>query len=350
MLDRLDDPTPFVPDERFRQAVAQRGRQLRRRRRALTTSMASVLVLVGLAFSAFVYVARRDAAIDRIPVTMTPSTDGAINVLVVGSDVLPTAGPASADMVGIVRFETDGSVRVLSIPRDLWDPQQNRTLNDDYMDGAQLLVDRVTGLTGLPIDHYVGLDFAGFARLVDEFGGLRVGVDRPLRDAMSGLDLPAAACTTLDGETTLTLVRSRYVESQNDVGEWGPEPGGDESRIARDQVIMKIAVASLADTGADLLTIDGYTRVLADHAVLDSGLSLAKLTRLGHDLASAGSAGTSAETVPVEETVAPGGETVLRLTAAAPTVLQRFGATGSGTVPPAITLPPAPIESGIHSC
>ena len=342
MLDRLDDPMPFVPDEQFRAGVDRRARKLRFRRRVLTTSLASVVVIAGLTLSAVAYVVRRDAAIDRIPITMQPSTDGATNLLVVGSNDLPTQGVDHlADEVAVLRFETDGSVRVLSIPRDLWDPEQNRPLIADYLDGPQALVDRVTGLLGVPVDHYLGLDFAGFAELVDEAGGLKVGIDQPLRDDATGLDLEPTPCTTLDGATTLALVRSRSIGA----------PAGDLGRIALDQAIMKIAVASLADSGTDLLTIDSYTSVLADHAVVDSGLSLARLMRLGRALVGAGSAGTSAETLPVEETVAPDGGTVLRLNSAAPAVLHGFGATDSNASapPPAPASPPA--EPGpIHSC
>lgn len=350
MLDRLDDPTPFIPDEKFRREVQRRARSLRRRRRIAMSTASVLVVVVGIVFTGFLYVQRRDAAIDRVHVTTQPSTDGATNLLVVGSDQLPASGPARADTLAIVRFEADGSVRVLSIPRDLVDPQQGRTLGDDYLDGAQTLIDRVTALTGVPIDHYLGLDFQGFVQLVDEVGGVRVAIDAPLRDAPTGLDLPATSCTTLDGETALALVRARSVESQDTTGQWVPEPEGDEGRIARDQTIMKIAVASLADTGPDLLAIDGYTRVLADHAVLDSGLSLARLINLGRTLAHAGSAGTSAMTLPVEETVAPGGEAVVQLNSAAPAVLQSFGATGSAGTSPPPTVAPEPGPSPLHPC
>ena len=341
MLDRLDDPTPFVPDEQFRSGVDRRARKLKFRRRMLTTSLVSVVLIAGLAVGALAYVVRRDAAIERIPITMQPSTDGATNLLVVGSNDLPTKGADHlADEVAILRFEKDGTVRILSIPRDLWDPQQNRPLIADYLDGPQALVDRVTGMLGVPVDHYVGLDFAGFAELVDTAGGLHIGIDQPLRDDATGLDLEPTPCTTLDGATTLALVRSRSIG----------EPAGDLGRIELDQAIMKIAVGSLADSGTDLLTIDSYTQVLADHAVVDSGLSLTRLMRLGRALVGAGSAGTSAETLPVEETVAPDGGAVLRLNSAAPAVLQSFGATASNpTPPPAPSSPPA-AGGPIHSC
>ena len=342
MLDRLDDPTPFVPDENFRSAVEVRARRLRLRRRVMTASLVSVIVIAGLAVSALAYVVRRDAAIDRLPITMQPSTDGATNVLVVGSNDLPTTGVDHlADQVAVLRFEKDGTVRILSIPRDLWDAQMNRPLIADYLDGPQALVDRVSGLLGVPVDHYVGLDFAGFAELVDAAGGLRIGIDQPLRYDTTGLDLEPTPCTTLDGATTLALVRSRSIG----------EPAGDLGRIELDQAIMKIAIGSLADSGTDLLTIDSYTQVLADHAVVDSELSLTRLMRLGRALVGAGSAGTSAETLPVEETVAPDGGTVLRLTAAAAPVLQSFGATGSNPTPPASAPPSPPADAGpIHSC
>lgn len=343
MLDRLDDPTPFYPGDQFRSGVERRARKIRFRRRVLTTSMVSVIVIAGLAVSALAYVARRDAALERIPIATQPSTDGATNLLVVGSNDLPTTGTDHlADEVAILRFETDGSVRILSIPRDLWDPQTNRPLIADYLDGPQALVDRVTGLLGIPVDHYVGLDFAGFEALVDEAGGLHVGIDEPLQDDATGIDLEPTACTTLDGATTLALVRSRTIGA----------PTGDLGRIELDQAIMKIAVASIADSNTDLLTIDGYTRTLADHAVVDSGLSLTRLMRLGRALVGAGSAGTSTVTLPVEEMAAPdGGGSVLRTNSTAPAVLQTFGAAAANSPPPSGPAPSVPDAAGpIHPC
>ena len=109
MLDRLDDPTPFIPDEQFRSGVDRRARKLKFRRRMLTTSLVSVVLIAGLAVSALAYVVRRDAAIDRIPITMQPSTDGATNLLDYSSFSECLGGPDVGALSGCECFDADGS-------------------------------------------------------------------------------------------------------------------------------------------------------------------------------------------------------------------------------------------------
>jgi LCP family protein required for cell wall assembly len=219
-----------------------------------------------------VYVQSRDAAIDRIDVQGTPSRDAATNILLVGLD--QGGGRPRADTIVIVRLQPDGAVAVLPIPRDLRNPASGTRLNAAYTDsGPQALIDGITAATGLPVDHYVELDFAGFVALVDDVGGVELSINAPLHDNWTGLDLTPTPCTTLDGATALALVRSRHVDGDN-TGELG--------RNARGQAALIAAIDCLTDVGPDLATIDRLSRVLADHATLDDGLTRGRLADLAH--------------------------------------------------------------------
>lgn len=127
---------------------------------------------------------------------------------------------------------------------------------------------------------YVEVTFEGFAELVDELGGLLLAVNQPVRDQSTGLTLDQADCVTIDGATLLALVRARHLEVLTPNGTWAADPSSDFGRIARAQVLMTAALAALADAGTAPADLDRYSRILADHARLDSGLTLNRLVEL----------------------------------------------------------------------
>lgn len=345
MYDHLDDPEPFRPSVAFRDGVVRRGRRLQRRRRLTTGAAAALVGVVGLAAGGLAYVDRRDDAIERIDVVGEPSVDDAVNILVVGSDarpagVDPDVTGARSDTMAVVRLRPDGTVGVLSFPRDLLVPGTGQPLNASFQaGGAQGLVDTIGSLTGLPIDHYVELDLAGLTALVDQAGGLRVAVDRPLRDLHSGLDLQPATCATLDGETTLALLRARHVEG---------DEYADLSRIARNHAVMAAVLAQLAQLGPDPRELDELAATLAEHARMDEGLSLGRIVEYGRVLAAAGPGSVDARMVPV---VPATDQNRLVLAPEATAVFGSFGAataTDPGPVPTAPATPPG--GTGIGPC
>ncbi|EME97342.1 cell envelope-related transcriptional attenuator, partial [Streptomyces mobaraensis NBRC 13819 = DSM 40847] len=120
---------------------------------------------------------------------------------------------------------------VVSLPRDTYTvlparadasgalrPAHPQKLNAAYAEGGPALtVSTVEQLTGVHVDHYLEVDFAGFMRTVDLVGGVRVCTEEPLRDDHSGLDLPAGT-STLNGGQALQYVRSRHLDASADLG------------------------------------------------------------------------------------------------------------------------------------
>ncbi|MER8235504.1 LCP family protein [Streptomyces sp. NPDC094049] len=121
---------------------------------------------------------------------------------------------------------------MVSLPRDSWVTIPNfvgsesgksfparggSKLNAAYaMDGPELLVRTVEFNTGLRIDHYAEIGFAGFANIVDALGGVELNIEKGFKDKKSGADFQAGT-QTLDGEQALAFVRTRYAFAESDL-------------------------------------------------------------------------------------------------------------------------------------
>ena len=358
MFEHLDDSQPFAADDDFRRGVFRRGRQLRLRRRIAAAATGLAVTLAGVGVAGVLYVDRRDAAIDRVVVEEQPSLDSATNILLVGTDSRARFEEEGADTVTgrrsdtqvIVRLQADGSVALLPLPRDLQDPATGQRLNAAHAEGPQALIDAVHSVTGLPVDHYIELDFRGFIDLVDELGGVELSVTRSLTDARSGLVLGPSPCATLDGETALALARARHIAG---------DPSGDLGRMARGEAALTALIGQLGESAGDPTTIDRLTRVLADHATVDDGLTLGRMADIAHVLASAGPERVTSTMLPMVEVQTPEGASMLRLTPEAGPVLQTYGAPAGFEVPPVPSGPGAgaggtpvelPDDPGIGPC
>ncbi|MET9257788.1 LCP family protein [Streptomyces sp. NPDC048182] len=90
-------------------------------------------------------------------------------------------------------------------------------LNAAYAeDGPELLVRTVEANTGLRIDHYVEIGFAGFANIVDAVGGVEMDIPQDIKDKKSGANLTKGK-HTLNGEEALAFVRTRYALAGSDL-------------------------------------------------------------------------------------------------------------------------------------
>ncbi|MEU9865650.1 LCP family protein [Streptomyces sp. NPDC047971] len=121
---------------------------------------------------------------------------------------------------------------MVSLPRDSWvtipsfvgsesgkkfGARGGSKLNAAYaMDGPELLVRTVEFNTGLRIDHYAEIGFAGFANIVDALGGVDMNIEKGFKDEKSGADFKAGE-QTLNGEQALAFVRTRYAFAESDL-------------------------------------------------------------------------------------------------------------------------------------
>ena len=101
---------------------------------------------------------------------------------------------------------------LVSIPRDSYVPipgHGDNKINAAYsLGGPKLLIQTVQNVTGLRIDHYMGIGFGGLVDVVNDVGGVILCLPGPMKDPKAGLNLKAG-CQTLDGDQALSFVRTR---------------------------------------------------------------------------------------------------------------------------------------------
>jgi LCP family protein required for cell wall assembly len=110
-------------------------------------------------------------------------------------------------------------------------------LNSAYaVGGPKCLVKVIQKLSGLSVNRFMAVDFAGFAKMVDAVGGVEVCSTTPLEDYELGTVLANAGRQVIDGHTALQYVRARQVIT---------ESNGDYGRIKRQQLFLSSLLRSL---------------------------------------------------------------------------------------------------------
>ena len=124
--------------------------------------------------------------------------------------------------------------------------------------GPAYMVETVSKFAGVPISHYVEIDFDGFSAVVDKLGGIEVDVPIDMDDDLAGAHLKAGT-QTLDGQQALAFARSRH--SYDNYGD------GDVYRAANQRMVIgAIAKKILA---SDPATITNTVSTLADYVTTD---------------------------------------------------------------------------------
>ena len=205
-----------------------------------------------------------------------------------GAGVVASRGRALADVIMLLRLDPGAkSAWVLSIPRDLWAEipgAQDHKINSALLiGGAPLLVETVSSMFDVEINHYVEMDFAGFQQVVDTLGGVPVWFPNPVRDPKSDLNIETPGCHVLGGEQALQYVRSRTYTEFID-GRWQITGGDDFSRIARQQDFLVLALDRAISRGArNPTTIVGMINAGAAFVAFDQALTLGELVSLAQD-------------------------------------------------------------------
>ncbi|MFF8995022.1 LCP family protein [Streptomyces sp. NPDC014983] len=316
-------PEPAIPQPGA-QEPGREGRGRRRRPRgagrkallATAWTAAGVLVLGG-AGAGYLYL-KLNGNLHSVDINQVLGKDrpgktdnGSENILVLGSDTRAGSnkrlgggtddGSARSDTAMIVHvYQGHKKAAVVSIPRDTLVDRPACTdtkgtthpaatgvmFNEAYSTGgAACAVKSVESLTGVRMDHYLEVDFAGFQRLVDDLGGVPVTTTRAIDDPQSHLRLQAGT-HTLDGRQALGLVRTRH----------GVGDGSDLGRIQLQQAFVKALLGQvesvgvfsdpkklydLADTATKAVTTDsdlGSVNSLMDFADGLKGISTRHMT------------------------------------------------------------------------
>jgi LCP family protein required for cell wall assembly len=161
-----------------------------------------------------------------------------------------------------------------------WGPKMVYTetkLNSAYaFGGPKCLVKEIQKLSGLSINHFIAVDFAGFAKMVDALGGVEVCTSNPLHDYELGTVLEHAGRQVLDGPTALNYVRARQVTT---------EVNGDYGRIKRQQLFVSSLLRSLIseNTLLDLNKLNNVVNMFISDTYVDN-IKTKDLVQLGQSL------------------------------------------------------------------
>ncbi|MEV5447183.1 LCP family protein, partial [Streptomyces sp. NPDC052644] len=248
--------------------------------------------------------------------------DQAINILVIGTDKRTGDGnsgygdknsPGHADTTILLHVSKDRTnATALSIPRDLITdiPECKVRLEDGTektipaQSGVRFntslgQMDRNPGctmatvhkMTGVPIDHFMMVDFNAVKTLSTAVGGVEVCVEQAVKDKKSGLDLPKGK-SVIQGEQALAFVRTRQAFGNK----------SDLSRIQTQQQFMgsmfrQMKSSETLTSPSKLLDLaDAATKALTVH---DGIGSVKKLQELGMEVAKVDPKNITFATVPV---------------------------------------------------
>ena len=302
----------------------------RRRVMLAGRSLAALFAVLALAMTggAWQWQSAKDNMLNRVSALDPDSRDildpnaqfGDENFLIVGVDSrygqnadmgagdTADAGGARSDTIMLVNIPANRKrVVAVSFPRDLniepmeceaWNPETGEygplydeetdsygpeeiytetKLNSAYsFGGPKCLVKVIQKLSGLSINRFMAVDFAGFSKMVDALGGVEVCSTTPLEDYELGTVLPNAGRQMIDGHTALNYVRARQVTT---------ETNGDYGRIKRQQLFLSSLLRSLISKEVffSLSKLNNVVNQFIDDSFVDN-IDTKDLVELGQSL------------------------------------------------------------------
>src|SRR5882757_1890960 len=242
------------------------------------------------------------------------------------------AGGTRSDTVMLVNIPANRKrVVAVSFPRDLaitpmqcepWNPETHEygplyddqtesygpdkvytetKLNSAYsVGGPKCLVKVIQKLSGLSVNRFMAVDFAGFSKMVDAIGGVEVCSTTPLEDYELGTVLPNAGRQMVDGHTAVQFVLN---------GTATTETNGDYGRIKRQQLFLSSLLRSLISKEVffSLSKLNNVVNMFIEDSYVDN-IQTKDLVDLGQSLQGVNAGRITFVTVPTGVTDSEGNE------------------------------------------
>jgi LCP family protein required for cell wall assembly len=174
-----------------------------------------------------------DGKLNRsVTLPATTATSAGENWLIAGSDTrsglsrteqdqLHVGSDSDTNSDSLMLLHMGGPTPVLiSIPRDSYVPIPGHGSNKINaalgFGGPSLLIQTVENVTGLKVDHYMGIGFEGLVDVTNKVGGVNLCLKTAVHDTDSGVNLNAG-CQTLNGTQALAFVRDRHSFATGDL-------------------------------------------------------------------------------------------------------------------------------------
>jgi len=299
-------------------AAPKRKREPSRRRkivRRVLIGLGVFVLVLGLGAAAAIWKLQGNIDTAKIgeSIVKDDTPKGAMNILFIGSDSRDLksseygkgTGSQRSDALLLVHF-SKGNTRIdaVQIPRDTvldlpackdtgsgaFAGGSNQMINAALDGGPACSVRAVETLSNVHIDHFVQLDFDGFASMVNALGGVNVCLDEALVDPLAKLNLPAGK-QKIKGKDALALARTRHA-----VGD-----GSDIGRLGHQQVVMSSIISQARSTS--VLTrpdrLFKFLNALTKSITVDEGISsIPELTGLAKRARAVPDSGITFATMP----------------------------------------------------
>ncbi len=306
-----DEPATSGDGARRGPAHAAPKKRSRKRTAAwVTGSLLLVLVLIAGAAAGYGWYLNHEIhRIDLRNLTSAPvkgADAGTENILMIGSTdrcALKVQNPAyglcsqgvngvNSDVVMILHLNpATNSLSILSIPRDLFVPNARsdgaNKIDAALYQGPDQLINAIEEDFGIPIQHFVELNFDSFINVVQALGGIKMYFPEPVFDAYSGLNIQTTGCLSLNGTQALQVVRARHLQykgpgvTTTDPNYWPQENQSDLARIRRDHEFLRVLAAAVKAKGlSNPITDEQLVAGVVGQLTVDSGFSASDMISL----------------------------------------------------------------------
>lgn len=266
--------------------VDPKTRRLHRRRTLVLSLVVVAVCVLGAAVAGYAYmrsvgnklnrVYMSDTALQQALSGKTAQPGAPFYMVLMGSDTRAGESQQRSDTLIVARVDPQKKkVKLISIPRDsrVDIPGYGTTKINAAASygGPALVIKTVKALTGLPITHYVNIDFFGFRDIVDAMGGVWIDIPQKIYDRQASAygskyaTIPAGY-QKLDGRLALTYVRSRHAFA-----------AGDYARMEHQQSFIK-AIAKQSISLSNIFKATSIINAVASH--LSTDLSPDQLAQL----------------------------------------------------------------------
>jgi len=323
-------------DERagVKRTSRNRRRSSRSRRRKLLIRGAIalgvvVVLIVGGVVGDYFYLG---SLLKRQHVGHLQSAGASVNILLIGSTTRcglkvqnPKYGTCAGGTTGVnsdidmvVHLDpATHTVSLLSIPRDTFVPNARaegaNKIDAALYEGPTQLVAAIEEDFGIPINHYVELNFDTFQSVVNALGGVRMYFPMPVFDAYSQLYVAHPGCYLLNGDRALEVVRARHLQIQTNPAvtnraDWTYEALSDLARIRRTHEFLRVLAAKVSARGlGNPLTDQSIAASVLGYLTVDTGFSEGSMVTLAATFAHTNIANVAQETFPVVAVNSPNG-------------------------------------------
>jgi hypothetical protein len=188
-------------------------------------------------------------------------------------------------------------------------------------------------MTGVRIDHFIGIGLLGFVKVVNDLGGVNVCVPFNVQDSVSGLNLKS-------GEQHITGVQAlAFWRTRENLGD-----GSDLQRIQRDQFMSAQVVKGVLHSGL-LSNPIRLLRIVSDAAAsmtTDAGMTVSDLVQIGQSFRNLSGQNVQFITMPHE----PWTGNANRVQPMQPQASEVFGAIARDMTVPKVSITPGASSTG----